>query len=232
MTFPIRSPSSSPSRSSGSSNLGAQIAGKVHSAIQGGAKSTGGDLHAQLRAGMNSRDVFEPASRTRPPVNLSGTTSPTVGASPPASGSTSAPISPTSGTSSTGLDSAGDSAQVDGWIAEAEQRMGRDFSAEEEEAIRTIAYYESRNDPNAVNNFDANAAAGDNSEGLMQVTRSNFQTYNPGGNPFDPVDSIIAAVRYSDERYGGIDKAKGVVDLANGGATDPYGGWNGGYTWY
>ncbi len=231
MTFPIRS-SSSPSRRGPSPDLGRQIADRVHSAVRGGAPSAGSALHAQIRSGIHTRDSFEPGITSRPPVNLSGAPAPVSRPTPTSPGSPAAPVTPTTPSSSTGLDSTGDSAQVDGWIAEAEQRMGRDFTAEEEQAIRTIAYYESRNDPSAVNGFDANAQAGNPSEGLMQVTRSNFQTYNPGGDPFDPVDSIIAAVRYSDERYGGIDKSKGVVDLANGGATDPYGGWNGGYTWY
>ncbi|MBK7862126.1 MAG: transglycosylase SLT domain-containing protein [Archangiaceae bacterium] len=113
--------------------------------------------------------------------------------------------------------------------------MGRDFTAEEEEAIRIVAYHESRNDPSAINNRpdDVNAQIGDNSVGLMQVTRSNFARYVPGGDPYDPVDSIIAAVRYSDERYGGIDRSKGVVDYQSGAPhQNPYGESNDNYTWY
>ena len=200
-------------------------------------------MHTQIRNSVNSsisssrnRDVFEPRAPSGP-VNISGS-APVRPATPgaslaPTARPTATPTAPAPSSAPTGsLDSTGADPQVDSWIAQAEQRMGRDFTADEENAIRTIAYYESRNDPSASNDWDANAQAGNPSQGLMQVTQSNFNTYNPGGNIFDPVDSIIAAVRYSDERYGGIDKAKGVVDLKNGGATDPYGGWNGGYTWY
>lgn len=230
MTFPIRSSASpvrhsSPSRS-GSSDLGSRIASHVQSAVKGGSTSS---LHDQIRSSMAS-DRFE---TPRPsPVNLNGGVAP-VSSAPPATRPTPSSAAPVGSAAPTGsLDSTGDSAQVDGWIKEAEAQMGRDFTAEEEEAIRVVAYHESRNDPSASNNFDANAQAGNPSQGLMQVTQSNFQSYNPGGDIFNPVDSIVAAVRYSDERYGGIDKSKGYVDYKNGGATDPYGGWNGGYTWY
>lgn len=221
----FNSPSSSSSRRPASSSSPSQM----HSRVTG--------MHSQIRSSVTAsitssrnRDAFEPRAPSAP-VNLSGG-APVRPASPGSSLAPAAnPTAPTSAPTGT-LDTTGDSAQVDSWIAQAEQKMGRDFTADEENAIRTIAYYESRNDPSASNDFDANAQAGNPSQGLMQVTQSNFNTYNPGGNIFDPVDSIIAAVRYSDERYGGIDKAKGVVDLKNGGATDPYGGWNGGYTWY
>lgn len=226
--FNSRSSSSSSSARRPSSSSPSQIHGQV----------TG--MHAQIRNSVNSsisssrnRDVFQAAPPSGP-VNLTGSAPVrpvTPGSSPTPTATPTAAPAPTSAPSGS-LDSTGDSAQVDSWISQAEQKMGRDFTAAEEDAIRTIAYYESRNDPSASNNFDANAQAGNPSQGLMQVTQSNFNTYNPGGNIFDPVDSIVAAVRYSDERYGGIDKAKGVVDLKNGGATDPYGGWNGGYTWY
>ncbi|MBL8954463.1 MAG: transglycosylase SLT domain-containing protein [Myxococcaceae bacterium] len=216
MAFPVRRSSSSNSGSG--SDLGRRIADQVRSSVQRSAPAQrASPARSSFPEGFpfnQSRDVFEP-KRPAAPVSL-GT--PAAPPAPPAS--------------STGLDSTGDSAQVDGWIASAEEKMGRDFTAEEEEAIRIVAYYESRNDPNAVNDFDANAQAGNPSKGLMQVTVSNFNAYNPGGNIMDPVDNIVAAVRYADERYGGIDKSKGVVDLKNGGATDPYGGWNGGYTWY
>jgi hypothetical protein len=230
--------SASPARAPSHSELGSRISSQVQSAVKGGAPSSTSSLHSQIRSSINS-DRFEPSSKPAP-VNLSGgippaSPRPTSSAQPPTSPAPTSGTPPTSGTTAPSgeLDSGpGDSAEVDGWIKQAETKMGRDFTAEEEEAIRVVAYYESRNTPGASNDFDANAQSGNPSQGLMQVTQSNFQNYNPGGNIFDPVDSIIAAVRYSDERYGGIDKSKGYVDYKNGGATDPYGGWNGGYTWY
>lgn len=238
MSFsPIGSSSSRPSVSS----MHDRISSQVRSSVSAPSAQTSAAAHEQIRNRI-MQDSFEDSrpspmsldggvSRPQPSTSLNGTPATP---RPSAPDSFSPEMTDVPSTTPTGeLDSGpGDNAQVDGWILEAEQRMGRNFTAEEEEAIRVVAYHESRNDPSASNDWDMNAQQGNPSQGLMQVTQSNFQQYNPGGNIFDPVDSIIAAVRYSDERYGGIDKSKGYVDYKNGGATDPYGGWNGGYTWY
>jgi hypothetical protein len=221
-------------------DLHARISSAAHAAVPSPSVTQTRAAHEQIRNRLMA-DSFQSAA-PRAPVDLGGASSagPAIqpggpsGQTTPATYTSTSPVDPPTGAQPTGsLDSgAGDNAQVDQWILQAEQKMGRNFTAEEERAIRVIAYHEARNDPSASNDWDVNAQQGNPSQGLMQVTQSNFQQYNPGGNIFDPVDSIIVAVRYSDERYGGSDKSKGYVDWKNGGATDPYGGWNGGYTWY
>ncbi|MFB7055349.1 transglycosylase SLT domain-containing protein [Streptomyces vinaceus] len=60
----------------------------------------------------------------------------------------------------------------------------------------------------AVNETDANAAAGTPSKGLLQIIDPTFDTYHVAGtstNPFDPVANIVAACNYAAHRYGSID---------------------------
>lgn len=65
---------------------------------------------------------------------------------------------------------------------------------------------ESGGDPNAINNWDSNAQAGHPSKGLMQTIDSTFQAYMlPGhGNIWNPVDNMLASIRYQLARYGTI----------------------------
>lgn len=70
--------------------------------------------------------------------------------------------------------------------------------------IQTIAK-ESGGNPNAVNNYDSNAAAGMPSKGLAQVIDPTFKTFaGPYGNRsiFDPYANIYAAVSYAKAYYG------------------------------
>jgi hypothetical protein len=64
---------------------------------------------------------------------------------------------------------------------------------------------ESGGDPNAVNNYDSNAARGMPSMGLMQVIRPTFEAHKfPGyNNQLAPLDNILASLRYIQARYGG-----------------------------
>jgi transglycosylase-like protein with SLT domain len=64
---------------------------------------------------------------------------------------------------------------------------------------------ESCGNPNAVNNWDSNAAAGNASRGLMQVIPSTFKANHVKGtsnNIFDPLANMAASVRYIKRRYG------------------------------
>ncbi|MGI5531521.1 hypothetical protein ACQEVX_30335 [Streptomyces syringium] len=64
---------------------------------------------------------------------------------------------------------------------------------------------ESGGDPNAVNNWDSNAQAGDPSKGLLQVIRSTFDAYaGPyrGLGQLNPVASLYAGLSYAIDRYG------------------------------
>lgn len=68
---------------------------------------------------------------------------------------------------------------------------------------------ESGGDPNAQNNWDSNAAAGDPSIGLLQVIGSTFRAYRAQDLPNDqrhPLANIYAAGNYAQDRYGSLDK--------------------------
>ena len=74
-------------------------------------------------------------------------------------------------------------------------------------AIEARAMTESSGNPNAVNNWDSNAAAGTPSEGLMQTIVPTFDTYALPGHTdiWNPVDNIVAAVRYANATYGAFE---------------------------
>ncbi|MFJ7242819.1 transglycosylase SLT domain-containing protein [Streptomyces olivaceus] len=64
---------------------------------------------------------------------------------------------------------------------------------------------ESGGNPNAVNNWDSNAKAGNPSKGLLQVILSTFNAYAgkyKSKGQLDPYANIYAAVRYARSRYG------------------------------
>lgn len=64
---------------------------------------------------------------------------------------------------------------------------------------------ESGGNPNAQNNWDSNAAAGDPSRGLLQTIMSTFRAYHVAGtsnNIFDPLANIAAAINYAKHVYG------------------------------
>ena len=64
---------------------------------------------------------------------------------------------------------------------------------------------ESSGNPNAINNWDSNAAAGHPSQGLMQTIPSTFQQYHLQGdsdNINDPQANIDSAIGYAKATYG------------------------------
>ncbi|AWY07426.1 tape measure protein [Streptomyces phage UNTPL] len=64
---------------------------------------------------------------------------------------------------------------------------------------------ESGGNPNAVNNWDSNAKAGNPSKGLLQVIKTTFDAYAgkyKSRGQLDPYANIYAAVRYASARYG------------------------------
>ncbi|WP_067891191.1 hypothetical protein [Nocardia vaccinii] len=84
---------------------------------------------------------------------------------------------------------------------------------------------ESGGDPNAVNNYDSNAAAGHPSKGLLQVIDTTFAAYQDArfpGSQTDAAPNIAAALNYVDSKYGGPEK----IWPTTGGYAD--GGWVGG----
>lgn len=66
---------------------------------------------------------------------------------------------------------------------------------------------ESGGNPNAINNWDSNAAAGIPSQGLMQVIPPTFAAYHVAGtsnNILDPLANMAASANYIKHVYGGI----------------------------
>lgn len=86
---------------------------------------------------------------------------------------------------------------------------------------------ESGGNPNAQNNWDINAQMGVPSQGLLQTIPPTFNANKlPGfGNIQAPLDNVLAALRYTVDRYGSVPNiwpTRGGYD--NGGALQP--GWN------
>lgn len=78
-------------------------------------------------------------------------------------------------------------------------------------ALTRQAHRESGFDPNAVNNWDINAQRGDPSKGLIQTIGATFSRFKfPGhDNIFNPLDNVLAAIRYIIATYGGGDADRG-----------------------
>lgn len=78
---------------------------------------------------------------------------------------------------------------------------------------------ESGGNPSAINNWDINAKRGTPSKGLMQVIDPTFQAYKMPGfnNIWNPLDNILASIRYALSRYGTLSRAYRGVGYADGG---------------
>jgi hypothetical protein len=119
------------------------------------------------------------------------------------------------------------SGDVARWIAEAKQKliaMGYDPADIDERAIALIIEHESAGNPYAENRWDSNWVAGHPSKGLMQTIDSTFNAYKAPGHDdvWNPVDNIIAGVRYSIDRYGSLGNVPGVAAVNSGGAYQGY----------
>ncbi|WP_227997168.1 transglycosylase SLT domain-containing protein [Nocardia australiensis] len=114
------------------------------------------------------------------------------------------------------------------WIQEALKvlkDMGYDTSDPNLVAdISTIIEKESGDNPHAFNGWDSNAAAGTPSKGLMQTIDSTFNAHKAPGHDdvWNPVDNIVAGVRYATDRYGSVHDVPGLVAMRSGG---PYQGY-------
>ena len=107
------------------------------------------------------------------------------------------------------------------WISQAQQVLaaaGVPYSKMSASDINIIIQHESSGNPNAENKWDINWQEGHPSIGLMQTIGPTFNAYAlPGhGNIWNPVDNIIAGVRYAISRYGSISNVPGVVDVKEG----------------
>ncbi|PKV93258.1 WXG100 family type VII secretion target [Amycolatopsis echigonensis] len=116
---------------------------------------------------------------------------------------------------------------VQQWIQEAIKELqaaGVNVTDADIKNIWAIIQHESGGNPNAINNWDSNAAAGHPSKGLMQCIDSTFNAHKLPGhdNIYNPVDNIIAGVRYSIDRYGSLGNVPGIQSMAHGGAYQGY----------
>jgi WXG100 family type VII secretion target len=116
---------------------------------------------------------------------------------------------------------------VDQWIREAIkilQAAGIPVTDANIDQIWTIIEKESGGDPHAINNWDSNAAAGHPSKGLMQCIDSTFQAHKLPGHDdiYNPIDNIIAGIRYTFDRYGGFEGHPGLKAMAGGGGYQGY----------
>ncbi|WP_280360982.1 transglycosylase SLT domain-containing protein [Nocardia wallacei] len=108
------------------------------------------------------------------------------------------------------------------WIKEAIRvlrEQGYDVSDSDAAIIAAIIEHESGGNPHAINNWDSNAAAGHPSKGLMQTIDSTFNSYKVAGHEdiWNPVDNIVAASRYSIDRYGSLGNVPGIAAMRGGG---------------
>ncbi|BCK57291.1 hypothetical protein NWFMUON74_50630 [Nocardia wallacei] len=100
------------------------------------------------------------------------------------------------------------------------QQHGYDIRQIDPSAIAAIIQHESSGNPHAINLWDSNAAAGHPSKGLMQTIDSTFNAYALPGHRdiWNPVDNIIAGVRYSIARYGSVSDVPGIAQMRAGGS--------------
>jgi LysM repeat protein len=156
-----------------------------------------------------------PATSTPAAPATSSSDSASSGSDSSSSASSSSSSADSSNASSDASSSSADSSassgyadDLDGWINQAIAVLNANGYSVSYNAIYQTAMNESSGDPNAVNDWDSNAANGTPSEGLMQVIQPTFDAYAlPGYNTnlLDPVSNIIAAVIYAQDTYGGLD---------------------------
>lgn len=94
------------------------------------------------------------------------------------------------------------SPDLDGWITRAMQIAG--VGEGWRPGLTTLIGRESAGNPNAINNWDSNAKAGDPSRGLMQTIGATFEAYRDKSLPdniYDPVANIVAGIHYIQSRY-------------------------------
>ncbi|TLF54765.1 transglycosylase SLT domain-containing protein [Nocardia cyriacigeorgica] len=97
---------------------------------------------------------------------------------------------------------------LDGWIRQALDIMAAKGIPGSYDGIMRNIMRESTGNPQAINLWDSNAAAGIPSKGLLQVIDPTFAAYHVEGTPFDiwnPVSNIVAACNYAAHRYGSMD---------------------------
>ncbi len=97
---------------------------------------------------------------------------------------------------------------LDGWIRHSLAIMKQHGIPGSYNGIHRNVIRESSGNPNAINLWDSNAAAGTPSIGLLQVIQPTFKAYHVAGTSWDihdPVANITAGCNYAAHRYGSID---------------------------
>jgi hypothetical protein len=100
------------------------------------------------------------------------------------------------------------SGDVKQWVDQAAaelEKEGIHLTDADKQALYARINQESGGDPNAINNWDSNAAKGTPSKGILQTIDSTFNSFKSPGHDdiWNPVDNIMAAVKYMYDRYGG-----------------------------
>ena len=117
--------------------------------------------------------------------------------------------------------------EVKEWIGQARKIMidaGTDPALIRANDLAIVAMHESNGDPDSLNDWDSNAAAGTPSKGLMQTIQPTFDAHAMEGHTDinDPVDNIIAASLYMIDRYGSSAETPGPASVNQGGSYRPY----------
>ncbi|MEU4343363.1 transglycosylase SLT domain-containing protein [Nocardia sp. NPDC023852] len=97
---------------------------------------------------------------------------------------------------------------LDGWIRQSLDIMNAKGIPGSYNGIHRNVLRESSGNPQAINLWDSNAAAGIPSKGLLQVIDPTFAMYHVEGTSWDiwdPVANIVAACNYAAHRYGSMD---------------------------
>ncbi|MEO7196458.1 MAG: transglycosylase SLT domain-containing protein [Pseudonocardiaceae bacterium] len=117
---------------------------------------------------------------------------------------------------------AGNSHSLDGWIDKALGLMGLPQALAP--GVRSIIMHESGGNPNAINTWDSNAAAGTPSQGLMQTIPSTFRACVlpslASSSITDPVANITAGIRSMIAHHG-------ISAVMSGGRHDAHGNYIG-----
>ncbi|AZV56801.1 transglycosylase SLT domain-containing protein [Clostridium sp. AWRP] len=102
------------------------------------------------------------------------------------------------------------------WISAAIALTG--VSSDWAEPLAEIIQHESGGDPNSINLWDSNAAAGHPSKGLMQLIDENMSDYHLPGltDIYNPIANIAAGIKLIQHDYGSVYNVPGVRALAEG----------------